>query len=149
MPIQRKYVFNITPRSHVRSTQGDSWVFRIPEHKLRPASLVRKKQLERYNAYKLAISSIAKEKKFYIMPAGTSITFFFPVPASWSKKKKARYHLQPHLQRPDLDNCIKAMLDSMLKEDKHIYQLEASKYWVNAPEGHIEIVQRLDDEKIK
>lgn len=54
---------------------------------------------------------------------GSSIVFILPMPKSWSEKKKEQMNNEPHLQRPDLDNLLKALLDALMKEDSVIWKL--------------------------
>lgn len=136
----KKFVLEITPQTHVRTTQGDRILFRIPRTKLRKTSLSRLLRIEKYNNYKIAVSALAKQKKFVMPSLGASIKFYIPVPASWRQWKKDHMHMKPHMQRCDLDNLCKGFFDSLMKEDKHIAHFEAAKFWVNAPEGRIEIV---------
>lgn len=70
---------------------------------------------------------------------GAHITFFIPVPKSWPKHKKASKHLTLHDSTPDVDNCCKAVLDSLLSEDKRIADLRITKKWLNAETGYIEV----------
>lgn len=135
----RKVILNITPQTHVRATQGDSIFFRIPREKLRPPGLKRLMRLEKYNQYKIDLLAEAKSKRFALPPVGASITFFIPVPPSWSKKKKKMHHGRFHQSKPDIDNLQKALLDSLMKEDKEIAHLEVSKRWVDFDIGWIEV----------
>jgi len=135
----RKVILNITPQTHVRATQGDSIFFRIPREKLRPAGLKRLMRLERYNQYKVDLSAEAKRKGFVLPPIGASITFFIPVPPSWSKKKKKLYHGRFHQSTPDIDVLHKALSDSLMREDKQIAHLEVQKRWVDFELGWIEV----------
>ncbi len=135
----KKIILNITPQTHVRATQGDSIFFRIPREKLRPSGLSRLKRLERYNNYKIELGAEAKSKGFIFPPVGASITFFVPVPPSWSKKKKKLYHGTFHQSKPDLDNLLKALMDSLMAEDKQIAHIELAKRWVDFETGWIEI----------
>ena len=135
----KKVILNITPQTHVRATQGDSIFFRIPREKLRPSGLSRLKRLERYNNYKIDLGAEAKSKGFVFPPVGASITFFVPVPPSWSKKKKKLYHGTFHQSKPDLDNLLKALMDSLMAEDKQIAHIELAKRWVDFETGWIEI----------
>lgn len=135
----KRYLLNITPRSHVRVTKGDSIFFRIPRDVLRPAGLKRLLRIEQYNNYKLCLLAECKRVGFTLPPSGTHISFFFPVPQSWSKKKKIRYHGSLHQSRPDIDNCCKAFFDALVDEDKHIANITLTKRWVDFPEGWIEI----------
>jgi Holliday junction resolvase RusA-like endonuclease len=123
----------------VRTTQGDRIFFKIPRDRLRPAGLKRLLRIERYNQYKIDLAAEAKRQKFTMQPQGMSIHFFIPVPRSWSKKKKAAAHMQYHTSTPDLDNLMKAMGDSMLREDRHLAHYELSKWWVNNEIGWIEV----------
>lgn len=78
-------------------------------------------------------------RKFGYKLAGTvRVTFYLPMPKSWSKRKKIRYAGQPHQARPDLDNLVKAFTDALSPEnDSYIWQLDASKFW--AETGWIEV----------
>jgi len=135
----KKVTLSITPQTHVRATQGDSIFFRIPREKLRPSGLKRLLRLERYNNYKLELGAEAKRKGFSMPPIGCSITFIIPVPKSWSKKKKKLHHGRFHQSKPDLDNLLKAFMDSLMAEDKQIAHIELSKRWVDFEIGWIEI----------
>ncbi len=60
-----------------------------------------------------------------------------PFPRSWSAKKKAAHLGQPHRQKPDLDNLIKALLDAALDDDSGVHEMTARKVW--GEEGEIQI----------
>ena len=142
----KKIILNITPQTHVRATQGDSIFFRIPREKLRPSGLSRLMRLEKYNQYKIDLAAEAKRKQFILPPIGASITFFIPVPVSWSKKKKALHHGRFHQSKPDIDNLQKAFLDSLMAEDKQVAHLEVQKRWVDFDLGWIEITSKEYEE---
>jgi Holliday junction resolvase RusA-like endonuclease len=135
---KRKITLNITPQTHVRATQNDSIFFRIPREKLRPAGLKRLLRLEKYNQYKVDLLAEAKIKRFELPPSGLSVTFYIPVPQSWSQKKKTAHHGLLHQSKPDLDNCAKAFFDGLVAEDKFIANITLTKRWVDFPEGWIE-----------
>lgn len=124
--------------SHLRTTQNDRIFFRIPRDKLRPEGLKRLLRIERYNNYKVELLAEAKRKKFTLPPCGLSVTFYFPMPKTWSKKKRKVYHSTPMQSRPDIDNILKGFFDSLVSEDKHIANITASKRWVDFPSGWIE-----------
>jgi Holliday junction resolvase RusA-like endonuclease len=136
----RKIVFNITPQTAVRATQGDRVFFRIPREKLRPAGLKRLLRLERYNNYKVELCAIAKQKKFTPPEQGGHLIFYLPVPKSWKEYRKKEMHMKLHQSKPDWDNLAKAFFDSMLSEDKYIADVRVTKRWVNQPEGYIEYI---------
>lgn len=63
------------------------------------------------------------------VPERIHLVFYVPMPKSWSDKKKSAMSGLPHQQKPDLDNYVKAFLDALLQEDKHVYEISASKFW--------------------
>jgi len=76
------------------------------------------------------------------LPPAMGFTFHIPMPASWSKSKKAKHFGQMHQQKPDLDNMIKAVLDCLTygreKDDAHMGTiLMAQKIWAAEGEGRI------------
>lgn len=137
------YKFEITPQTHIRTTQGDRKCFRIPEEALKeqyPLMYQRKLRIERYNAYKEQLRELAEEKGFRIPDEGMEITFAIPVPPSWRKGKKAKHHFRPHKSRPDLDNLLKAFTDPLKREDSCIWHYkDLQKIWVNQETGYIEV----------
>jgi Holliday junction resolvase RusA-like endonuclease len=70
--------------------------------------------------------------------AGQEIVFLMPMPKSWSKKNKAEMCGMPHMQKPDIDNLVKALLDSIYEDDSHIHTIKAKKIW--SYEGQILIL---------
>lgn len=135
---RKKVVFNITPQTNVRATQGDRILFRIPREKLRPAGLSRLLRLEKYNEYKVSLSALSKQHKFTIPEQGVHIIFYIPVPKTWKKYKKDEMHMKLHQSKPDIDNLVKAVFDSLFSEDKYIADFRATKRWVNKEDGWIE-----------
>lgn len=142
--MDNKIILNITPQTHVRATKGDSIFFRIPRDKLRPSGLKRLLRLEKYNNYKIDLLAEAKRKNFTVPAHGFSVTFYMPVPKSWSQKKKKKHHGFLCQSRPDLDNLLKSFFDSLVSEDKYICQYSACKRWVDFPNGWIEVIIKDD-----
>jgi len=65
-----------------------------------------------------------------ILPCfGAHVTFILPMPASWSKKKRAIMDGKPHMQKPDWDNLGKAISDAIYKDDSGIYDIHITKQW--------------------
>lgn len=66
-------------------------------------------------------------------PVRISIAATFEPPKSWSKKKTAAHMNRPHIQRPDLDNIVKAIKDGLNRiayaDDGQVAQASASKIW--------------------
>lgn len=71
------------------------------------------------------------------VPPACRIVFHIPMPPSWTKKQRADNEGQPHLQKPDLDNLAKALLDAVYEDDSCVWRIEATKLW--AREGAIEV----------
>lgn len=110
--------YEITPVPAPRQVRSDTW-------KPRPMVL-------RYRAFKDHVRLLNVK-----VESGDEIVFTLPMPPSWSKKKKREMDGQPHTQRPDLDNLLKALLDAIYTEDCHIWKLTVSKVW--GSKGGIEI----------
>jgi len=105
-----------------------------------PRLYKRRLQLEKYNKYKEELKQEAQRIGFEMPHCNTWIKFFMPMPASWSKKKKARMNFEPKQSMPDLSNLIKAMEDSLLAQDNIIWDYRVSKYWYDSTKGFIEVV---------
>jgi len=103
--------YTITPVSKPRMTQRDKW-------KKRPAVMA-------YRAFKDECRLHGLE----LAESGNEIVFVIPMPESWSKKKRAQMSGQPHQQRPDVDNLLKAVMDAVFDEDSHLWSVKVSKVW--------------------
>ena len=73
------------------------------------------------------------------------IVAYFPVPQSYSKKKRGECIsgvIKP-MMKPDIDNVIKAALDAMndvvYDDDKQVFELVVSKRYTESCEGYIEV----------
>lgn len=79
------------------------------------------------------------------------ITFIFPVPASWSNKKRAAALTNNigHVTKPDIDNLVKATLDALcgpfFLDDKQIASLHAVKCYGPTPMTEISIMPAFSD----
>lgn len=104
-------IYPITPIAKPRMTRRDKWA-------KRPAVM-------RYRAF----CDECRLRGVTVPEDGAMVTFVVPMPKSWSKKKQVEMLSQPHTQRPDLDNFIKALLDAIHDEDSHIHMIAARKLW--------------------
>lgn len=119
-----RMVFSVTPVAKPRQSQADKWQVRPP--------------VARYRTYADELRRQARRAGFRMPEAGAAIRFTLPMPRSWSKRKRAALAGQPHRQKPDLDNLIKALTDALLPDDSGLWQLAgAEKRWGEA--GSIEI----------
>lgn len=142
---RKKVTFEINPQTHVRATQGDRILFRIPRNRLRPASLKRLERLEKYNDYKISLYSLSKTKGFVPPEQGGHLIFYIPVPKSWKEYKKNDMHMKLHQSTPDWDNLSKAFFDSILDEDKYVADVRVTKRWVNNENGWIDFLYYLPE----
>lgn len=105
--------YKIKPVSKPRQTQRDKW---------KPS-----KAVLRYRAFadecRLRMAGVDLD--------GADITFYLPIPQSWSKRKKREMLGEPHRQKPDLDNLIKALGDALYGDDSCIASIQARKVWSN------------------
>lgn len=65
------------------------------------------------------------------------VTFYIPMPKSWTNKMRVEKNGSPHQQKPDVDNYLKAFMDCLCDDDSYIYDVRARKYW--AEKGSIEL----------
>jgi Holliday junction resolvase RusA-like endonuclease len=112
--------YMITPVPKPRMTQRDKWARRPP--------------VLRYRAFcdEVRLHGMA------LPEGGARIVFMLPMPASWSAKKRASMAGQPHQQKPDTDNLIKAVQDAILDDDCRIYDISGCKFW--AVSGSITVI---------
>lgn len=120
--------YDITPMGAVRMTKADAW-------RARPEVL-------RYRAYKDLIRLNGVN-----FGNGDRILFVLPMPQSWSKKKRSLMLGAPHTQKPDTDNMLKGLMDSLYHDDAHIHHVgEMRKIWGET--GKIIIIKRGKNNEI-
>ena len=78
----------------------------------------------------------------YTIPDHAVIVFHVEMAPSWSKKKKLDHVGQLHRNKPDIDNMLKALLDSVYEDDAGVAALTVVKKWCYQGEGRIEIYDR-------
>jgi len=161
----RKTTLKIEPQTHVRSTKGDSWLFavsdeyleqyddkRLLDHGKKGGNLRRKRQLEKYNAYKQELRWIASKDGFKLPDGAFAVFFYIPMPKSWRWKKRLEMNGKPHQSKPDCDNLLKSMIDGLIppknktkgekgRDDKEVWCYAAFKFWVEEFDGRIEIIE--------
>lgn len=119
-------VFNIEPMGAVRMTKSDQWKL-DPFHK--DPKKRQRKPVTRYFKFKRDIKAQAEQNGFKLPENDFHAVFIVPMPHSWSQKKKNQMNGAPHKQKPDLDNMIKAVKDSLCDEDKSVWDYRLTKYW--------------------
>lgn len=124
-PNRKFYLFDIVPISAPRMTQSDRWRTN-PEHED-----INKRQrpvVTKYFAYKNELTRQVAELNYEVKPV-LDILFIMPMPNSWSGKKKERMNGLPMKVKPDTDNLLKAVKDTLCKNDSHIWRETAEKRW--------------------
>lgn len=112
----------VTPVAKPRMTRRDKWA-------KRPSVL-------RYRAYADALRASLPT----IEPGALSLVFILPMPSSWSLRKREEMAGSPHTSRPDIDNLIKGVLDTLFEDDAGVWSVSAVKLWGNAGRVEIETV---------
>ena len=91
-------------------------------------------------AFETIVRQIAVEQfpEPIVGPVRVIIVATFTPPASWSKRKISDHLHRPHTQKPDLDNCQKAILDGLNRiafaDDSQVADISARKVWGTTPQ---------------
>ncbi len=112
-------IYPIVPTPKPRMTQRDKW-------QKRPAVM-------RYRAF----ADECRMRGVTIPEDGSVVVFTLPMPKSWSGRKRAEMNGQPHTQKPDLSNLVKAIEDAVMKDDSAVHTMAARKVW--GERGSIEV----------
>lgn len=126
-PRTLKFTILGQPVGKPRQTQSDRW-------KKRPCVM-------RYRAW--ADKARASVPKGVELGVYRQISFiaYLELPKSYSEAKKGLLRGQPHLGRIDGDNILKAIQDSLFKEDRMIWKFSGEKRWddMNGPRIEVEL----------
>jgi len=125
-PDNGKFVIKHQPVPAPRMTRRDKW--------LNP----RRPCVQRYFDYRDVVQKAVGDLP--TVPHTMKFIFYFPVPDSWSKKKQAEMIGQKHRQRPDSDNCIKAVMDALFIHDGGVSDIVSSKRWCERGGERIELI---------
>lgn len=71
-----------------------------------------------------------------------SFVAYLEIPKSYSKAKRTLLTGQPHLGLIDGDNILKALQDSLFKQDKYIWKFSGEKRWDDGLGARIEVELR-------
>lgn len=111
-----KITIKIDPVTAPRQTRKD---------RFSPSSAVR-----RYWAYKDELRLRCPRLEIPRDVELVSLDFVIAMPGSWSRRKRAELDGRPHRQKPDIDNLVKAFLDTFSpQDDSYIPAIEARKRW--------------------
>jgi len=96
-----------------------------------------------YTKWKNGLKLLAKSKikKQIEGEVYLQIEFFYEIPKSWTKKKKE--NAKWHTSKPDIDNLIKSVMDSLngiaFKDDSQVVMIQARKQYATINGVKIEI----------
>jgi len=108
-------IFKIDPIGKPRMTQRDKWI--------------KRPNVQKYWDFKDYLCLQAKKEKFELKD-NMNYLFYISMPKSWSKKKRKEMQGKKHKQKPDLDNILKAVWDSLLQDDSVISSVgSVCKFW--------------------
>ena len=130
-----RLVFDIVPQAKGRPRFGNGRTF-TPQRTRDFEDEIRRMAKEQYKQAPLtgAVSLV--------------VTFYLPIPMSWSKKKKENRIGQFHASRPDLDNLLKGVLDALngvlYNSDAQVVKLSAAKFYGTQP--RIEVIFTIMDD---
>ncbi len=114
-----KYEIAISPMGKPRMVKSDSW-------RKRPV-------VQRYWAFKDELTLLCN-RSGYRQGNELYATFHIPMPASWPKSRKLLMLGQNHDSKYDVDNIIKAVLDSLLPSgDEKVHTVAVNKVWSDRP----------------
>lgn len=76
-------------------------------------------------------------------PIRLTVEAVFAIPPSWPKKRQAAALGQPHTQKPDLDNLVKAVCDGLNRiafaDDSQIAECVTRKRWGSTAETRVTV----------
>jgi Holliday junction resolvase RusA-like endonuclease len=143
-----KLKVNVEPMGTVRMTRGR--IKLIQSGRYDPNDKHTKAVIAYLN-YKEVIGWTAKNnapREPYKGAIEASMTFYMPIPQSWSQKKQEAHKGDnvPHISKPDIDNLEKGLYDSLnkiiFKDDGQIYKVkEKAKYYSEFPRIEFEITE--------
>jgi len=117
---------SLTPCPAPRMTKSDQWKTNPfhPDPKKRQRKCVTK-----YFQFKNDIAYLIKGSEHLYKNGVLNIVFVLEMPKSWNKKKRELMNMTEHKSRPDRDNLLKAIQDSIAVEDGYFWDGRTTKLW--------------------
>jgi Holliday junction resolvase RusA-like endonuclease len=125
-----KLFIPIKPMGAVRTTQKQKFV---------------DERAKKYHTYKQHIALLTRQqiRTPSAKPIMADVTFYMPIPTSWSGVKKEQHDGAMHTSKPDIDNLIKGLFDSFnkiaWKDDNQVYEVHSIKKYSFNPGIGVEI----------
>jgi Holliday junction resolvase RusA-like endonuclease len=111
----RFVTIKLNPMGKPRMTQRDKWD--------------KRDCVLRYYEFKDELIRQYEKHKINLNDGVLRVRFVLPFPKSYKIKKRDLLRGKPHQEKPDIDNLVKAVLDSVLKDDKAVWKCVAEKVW--------------------
>jgi Holliday junction resolvase RusA-like endonuclease len=119
--------------------------------------MARRRQLEKYFAYKQELAFVASKLGFQMPMGHFAVCFYIPHPRTWRKWKINAYVGTPHRSKPDADNLLKGLFDALIpkkkrskgetgKDDKELWCYSVFKFWCLPDDGRIEIWEYTEED---
>ena len=93
-----------------------------------------------------------KDERLFKGPLGLFVTFYMPIPKTWSQKRRLAIVGHYHSKRCDLDNQIKYLLDTCNKcvfsDDAQVAEISARKIYGMAPSTVFTLVELGEKEHV-
>lgn len=124
----KTFTIPVAPCPAPRMTRQDRW-------RGQPGAKPRRPCVQAYFDYRDALRAAVGDVP--TVPGEIRAVFHFAMPASWSAKRRTAMIGQPHRQRPDGDNCLKAIQDALFLEDGGVWRGSFEKRW--AERGRVEL----------
>ena len=122
-------IINIPPHTAPRMSSSDKWK--------------KRKCVTDYWTWKDAFNCIRNIQKINL-PDVLNVLFIIPMPTSWSHKKQEQFCGQPHMQRPDRDNLLKAVQDAFNIDDGYVWDGRTTKVWGYQEDSCIIFYENVD-----
>lgn len=107
------------------------------------------KQTKEKNSAQLKVKSCGNRFFSHSDPLKVTMEFHMPIPSSWTKRKKKGISHKPHSSRPDIDNLLKFVNDTLNKilweDDALIYEIHARKFYSEEPKTRIYVEPYVDE----
>lgn len=153
----------MAPQTAIRVNQSELWLLKVSEEYLaelderkgeetgkKGRNTARRRQLEKYFAYKDELSYVAAKMGFQMPMGHFAVLFYLPHPRTWRKWKILSHVGGPHRSKPDADNLLKGLFDALIpkknraggetgKDDKELWCYSVFKYWCLPDDARIEI----------
>jgi Holliday junction resolvase RusA-like endonuclease len=122
-----KFTVYGNPVGKPRMTQRDKWQQRH--------------RVVRYRAWADAVRLAASlsSEKVPNEPVSVFARAYLPIPKSATKRREQELKGQNHRQKPDADNILKALTDSLFKRDEGICEMHIQKFWDDGAGPRVEI----------